>query len=256
MLTVARAVAFALLALSLFSLAEASVAGRRAATNAERLARGLAPARPRRLYMGSRTNAPRAAPSGAPGSTQVGILALYSTGSSPTSGATPVEWMGYGSPTVFIQVAGTFQYTQPNPVGSVVELECTTQPGFRLGGLMPAAHENIQLAAGSGNSVKLSSVSVHTDAGASNGVLNSGQYQVGFAETTIFSIDDTGRVTVAWVNPDGTTSQTYLILYAASLYATGDVARFVTAMGTSVSSIQVVDMYFVESGSVASTVVY
>ena len=87
MFTVARAVSFALLALSLFTLAEASAAGRRAATNAERLARGLAPARPRKLYMGSRTSrcplcraflalthflstdAPRAAPSGAPGST-------------------------------------------------------------------------------------------------------------------------------------------------------------------------------------------
>ncbi|KAI0658071.1 hypothetical protein C8Q70DRAFT_198878 [Cubamyces menziesii] len=254
MFPIARAVAFALLALSFFSVAQASVAGRRAATNAERLARGLAPARPRRLYMGSRTNAARAAPSSVPGTTHVGILALYATGSSPTSGATPVEWMGYGGPVAFSQIAGTFQYTEPSPAGSVVELECTTQSGLRLGGIMPAAHETLQLSASSGNSVKLTSVGAHTDAGASRGAFNLGQYQVGYAETTIFSVDDTGRVTVAWGNPDGSTfSAPYLVLYAASLYVTGNIAGFVTAMGTSISSITV-DMYFIESA--ASVVVY
>ena len=38
----------------------------------------------------------------------------------------------------------------------------------------------------------------------------------------------------------GTFSATYLVLYAASLYVTGNIAGFVTAMGTSITSITVV----------------
>ncbi|KAH9903244.1 hypothetical protein C8Q73DRAFT_832068 [Cubamyces lactineus] len=256
MFPIARAVAFALLALSLFGVAQASVAGRRAATNAERLARGLTPARPRRLYMGSRTNAPRAAPSGAPGSLQVGVLALYTAGTSPASGAQPIEWMGYGGPMVNIALAGTFQYAQPNPLGSAVELQCTTQPTLNLGGTMPAAHATVQLASNSGNSVKLAAVNTHTDAGATTGGFNTGPYQQGYAETTIFSIDETGRVTIVWGNADHTiTTQTYLVLYAAGLYATGNVALFATAMGAQPSNVQAVDMYFVEAGA-PTVVVY
>ena len=51
-----RTVSFALLFLALLSLVSAASPSRRRETNAQRLARGLTPSRPRRFYDASRTS--------------------------------------------------------------------------------------------------------------------------------------------------------------------------------------------------------
>ena len=57
MLTVARVVSLALLALSFVTLAHATPTAVSRWTNAERFARGLGPAPPKKFYKGTRTSA-------------------------------------------------------------------------------------------------------------------------------------------------------------------------------------------------------
>ncbi|OSD01001.1 hypothetical protein PYCCODRAFT_1436784 [Trametes coccinea BRFM310] len=256
MLTVTRVVSFALVALALFAgIVQANVAARRAATNAERMARGLGPARPRKLYSASRTNAPRALPSGAPGTTQTGIIALYAAGTSPASGASPVAWMGQYQLAASSQLAFPYSFTQPSPSDAAVELNCVNDPGYRLGGMPNGPRSTAQLGPGNTVFVKFTQTGASTPAGATAGAFSSGKYSVGYAETTIFSIDDaTGKITVKWGNPDFTiATQLYQIVYASNLYLTGDIPLFLAQTGANLEIIQSVDMYFIEPDPIIIT---
>ncbi|KAI8975873.1 hypothetical protein BD414DRAFT_539465 [Trametes punicea] len=215
MLTVARIVSFALLALSIVGVVQASFAARRAATNGERMARGLGPARPRRLFKASRTNAPRAAPSGVPGSTHTGYQPVTSS-----------------------NAAWQFTYTQPTPSDAVVELNWASDPENRLAGMPNGPTDEAQLGPGNDNYVQFVDATVSCE-----GTFNSD----GFVETTIFSVDEsTGKITVKWVNPDGTIpSPLYQLIYANGLYLTGDISMFLQQTGAQLSYLQNVDMYFV-----------
>ncbi|KAI0357721.1 hypothetical protein OH77DRAFT_1421818 [Trametes cingulata] len=251
MLAIARVVSFALLALSFFGIAQASLASRQAATNAERMARGLGPARPRRLYAGSRTNAARAAPSGVPSTTHTGIIALYLTGTSPSGGVPPLAWSGRFQIARSAGAAFSYTYTEPTPATAVLELECTDDPGYRLGGLPFRMYSSAMLRPGSPYYVQLNHVAAETPAGATEGAFQRGAYQIGYAFTTIFSVDpDTGKITVNWVNADGAVaSPVYVLVYANGMYVTGDVPMFYSQTGATPGSVQVVDMYFVEQGA-------
>ncbi|KAI0819894.1 hypothetical protein BC628DRAFT_1471693 [Trametes gibbosa] len=255
MLTMLRVAAFALLVLSLFSFVQASTAARREATNAERLARGLGPARPKRLYSGSRTtfrppptDVARSSPSGVlTSNAPINVVALYARGTSPTSGASPLGWLGSSKATTHHWEAYGYQYTQsttspPTPV----ELDAQNDPGYRLGGVIPGLQGSTTLAPGSGSYVQLGNVDVHTALGARTGTYQSGKYvTAGFAQTTIFQVDhSTGNITVAWVNADSSVKTSYAVLSSSAVYLTGDVEAFLSKTGANPASAQAVDLYF------------
>lgn len=212
MLTIARVVSFALLVLSLVGIAQASVASRREATNAERLKRGLGPARPRRLYNGSRTSTytllsilnpvpdahasfdrrcaldafwstdrQRVRPfirfmeAGIDGRPRrpTGVVALFTPGTSPVSGASPIGWLGASTVVTSPSQAFGYQYTRSTtaPLAPVEinvlatvrlcrdrELDCLDAVadalclqsgyGYRLGGVIPGLQGSTTLAPG------------------------------------------------------------------------------------------------------------
>ncbi|KAI0357720.1 hypothetical protein OH77DRAFT_1291231 [Trametes cingulata] len=245
MLTLARIASFALLALSLFTVTHASPAARRAATNAERLARGLGPARPRRLYSASRTNVARSAPSGVPGTVQTGKIGIYAAGGSAVGkrddaigyigayGITPGDATGAAAP-------WQYQYTEPASTSSVVELNHPGTP-YRLSGV--AIRSGPQVTLGPGNTVylELQNTRAHTTAGSASSTYVYDTYAIGYAQTTIFRIDDSGKLFVDWVNPDGSVPQTYIFVSGNNLYVTGDPAALASQLGTTPTP---VDIYF------------
>ncbi|KAI8989005.1 hypothetical protein BD414DRAFT_485677 [Trametes punicea] len=218
MLPLARIVSFAFLALSFLTLAHASIAARRAATNAERLARGLPPARPRTLYNPSRTNVARSAPSGAPGSVQTGTLGFYST---DASGATTL--VGYFGPvgmTTNPASAWTYHFTEPSSGSSLIELTGSNTQ-FRLCGVSTTALTT--LGPGSPAYLKLGNSRSQTPPGSSTAVYKGDTYVSGYMQSDIFTLDSNGKLSVNWVNPDGSVEPQYLLLYGTTLYVTGDV---------------------------------
>ncbi|KAI9060025.1 hypothetical protein FKP32DRAFT_1679313, partial [Trametes sanguinea] len=188
----------------------------------------------------------RAAPSGSPGTAQNGVIALYTAGTSPTSGATPLAWMGQYQITTFEALAFSYTYTQPSPSDALVELNCASDPGYRFGAMPNGPRTSAQLGPGNNVYVKYTQTGVSTPAGATAGAFNSGKYSVGYVETTIFSIDDaTGLITTKWVNPDGTVPPSlYHIIYASSLYLTGDVNQFLAQTGATMDIIKIVVRIF------------
>ncbi|KAH9848137.1 hypothetical protein C2E23DRAFT_889380 [Lenzites betulinus] len=250
MLTIARVVSFALLVLSLVCIAQASAASRREATNAERLKRGLGPARPRRLYSSSRTNVARSTPSGVPtGSAPTGVVALFTPGTSPASGASPIAWLGASTVVTSPSQAFGYQYTRSTtaPLAPVeINVLVTSDFGYRLGGVIPGLQGSTTLAPGNGAYVRIGNVNVHTVSGAHTGTYQAGGYvTAGFTETTIFQVDySTGQITVLWVNADSSIKTYYAVLYSNALYLTGDVQAFYAKVGANPANGQVVDMYF------------
>ncbi|KAI8989004.1 hypothetical protein BD414DRAFT_507436 [Trametes punicea] len=195
MLAIARVVSFALLALSLFGGVEASSAARHVATNAERITVLMCPSL---LVL-------RCSSGGAIGRSRVdtmrtrhsGVIALYASGMSPSSGASPVAWLGQYQVVAGSSAAWPYEFTQPTPSDAAVELQCVASPNYVLGAMPNGETNHAQLGSGLTNYIRFVNVGVHTPAGATTGAFNPGAYQVGYAETTIFSIDeDTGKITV------------------------------------------------------------
>ncbi|KAI0329801.1 hypothetical protein GY45DRAFT_840116 [Cubamyces sp. BRFM 1775] len=246
MLALARLASLALFALSLFTFVHAaSPAARRAATNAERLARGLAPARPKRLYNPSRANVARSAPSGLPGSTQTGRLGIYPAGTSPSLRKRDgtLGFMGpYGLVPPGSSEVWTYTFSEPASSDTLLELNHAGTP-YRLAGV--AIRTGPQVTLGPGNTVylELQNVRSHTDAGTVTPVYVYDTYAIGYAQTTIFSIDQsTGKLTVHWVNPDGTVAQQYIILAGTNIYVTGDVSALQAQLGA--AQLNPIDIFF------------
>ncbi|KAI0634597.1 hypothetical protein C8Q77DRAFT_768530 [Trametes polyzona] len=244
MLSTARVVSFALLVLALFGFAEASVASRREATNAERLARGLGPARPRRLYSGSRTNAARSAPSGTANNIRIGTIAIFASGGSPANGAAPIGWLGQYSVVEGANDAFVYQWTDAFN-NAPVQLECTNDPGFRLGAYVHDS--NTILGGGLTNYAKLANTDVHTNVGSPGAAYSSNKYATGSAVTTIYHVDKTtGRLAIYWINPDGRAKNDLpILLFENAVYITGDVNTFHTVTGSTASTARPVDLYFI-----------
>ncbi|KAH9848138.1 hypothetical protein C2E23DRAFT_889381 [Lenzites betulinus] len=242
MLSLIRIASFALLVLSIFTVAHASPASRREATNAERLARGLTPARPRRLYNGSRTNVARSAPSNLPGVVYTGKVGVVPSGTSPLRKR--IDTLGYlGAYGVVATTAQawSYQYTQPVSGSAPLELNSPSTP-YRLSGV--AIRSGPQVTLGPGNTVylELQNTRAHTAAGSATSVYVYDTYAIGYAQTSIFRIDLTGKVTYSWVNPDGSVPTQYLFYYNGALYITGDPAALQQQLGT--TALTPVDLYF------------
>ncbi|KAI0761348.1 hypothetical protein BD413DRAFT_647321 [Trametes elegans] len=246
MLTLARIASFALLALSLFTLAHASPAGRRAATNAERLARGLAPARPRRLYSGTRTNIARAAPSNVPGSVQTGNLGVYASGSGALRRRDgPLGYLGaYGVVEPTASGAGgawAYSFTAPASADTVVELDHPGTP-YRLSGVAIRSGPQVSLGPGNSYYLELQNTRAHTAAGSASSTYVYDTYAIGYAQTSIFKVAADGKLSVNWVNPDGSIAPQYIAKSGTNLYVTGDLSALQAQLGAS-ASITLVDIY-------------
>ncbi|KAL1948336.1 hypothetical protein VTO73DRAFT_12411 [Trametes versicolor] len=252
MLTLARVVSFALLALSLFTLAHASPASRRAATNAERMARGQAPARPRRLYSGTRTNAARSAPSGVPGTVQTGTIGIFpaDTQTAVRKRSDAIGWLGaYGVSSTIAQ-AWTYQYTSTSSTSSLLELAHPSTP-YRLGGVAIRSGAAVTLGPGNAYYLELQNTRAHTPAGSSTSTYVYDTYAIGYAQTSIFEIDINGKLSVHWVNPDGSVAAQYLYVSGTGIYVTGDPAALQSQLGAD-ATLTAVDLFF----NVPDTVVY
>ncbi|KAI0634598.1 hypothetical protein C8Q77DRAFT_768669 [Trametes polyzona] len=248
MLTVARIVSFALLALALFSVdvAHASPASRREATNAERLARGLTPARPRRLYNGSRTNVARAAPSGVPGTVFTGSLGIFPAGTSTTTVRKREDAIGFLGAYGVVAPGGAswqYQYTRPDSDDTLLELNHPGTP-YRLSGVAIRTGPQVTLGPGNTYYLQLQNSRAHTAAGSSTSTYVYDTYAIGYAQTTIFTVDSaTGKLTVHWVNPDGSVPTVYTVLSGTALYVTGDLTALQQQLGSS-APLTPVDIFF------------
>ncbi|KAI9060026.1 hypothetical protein FKP32DRAFT_1083055 [Trametes sanguinea] len=247
MLTVARVASLALVALSFFTLAHASPASRRAATNAERLARGLTPARPRRLYNPSRTNVARSAPSGSPGTVQTGQIGIYPAAGSATTPQRKRDdslgWLSAYGITTDTSLAWQYQYTEPASTDTVVELNHPGTP-YRLSGVAIRSGSQVTLGPGNAYYLELQNTRAHTPAGSASSTYVYDTYAIGYAQTTIFAVDVNGKLSVHWVNPDGSVPQTYIVAEGNNLYVTGDLNALGSQLGIAPSALTVVDIWF------------
>ncbi|RPD54474.1 hypothetical protein L226DRAFT_596755 [Lentinus tigrinus ALCF2SS1-7] len=239
MLSVMRLAAFAVLVLSfLSSVTDVSVAARivgrgTPTTNAERLARGLGPARPRRLYSGTRTNAARAVPSGSAGTTLRGVIKFVK------SDGSVFGYMGANGYSSGINGADTYSYTIPTPATAVVGFTDVTNTAYRLAAF---ASSDKHLGPGYGTVVYLESIVSGATPAGSGPVSSEGiGYFGGVGETTIFSVDpNTGKVTIQWVNSDGSVVNPSIYVSGSTIFLTGDLA----AVTSNTDSYTLVDMYY------------
>ncbi|OJT06810.1 hypothetical protein TRAPUB_2327 [Trametes pubescens] len=238
MLTLARVVSFALLALSLFTIAHASPASRRAATNAERLARGQGPARPRRLYSGTRTSTSLAC-------FQTGSIGIFPAGtvtSAIRKRSDAIGWLGaYGVSSTLAQ-AWTYQYTLTSTTSSLLELNHPGTP-YRLAGVAIRSGPQVTLGPGNAYYLELQNSRAHTAAGSATATYVYDTYAIGYAQTSIFEIDINGKLSVHWVNPDGSVAAQYLYVSGTGVYVTGDPAALQSQLG-SAATLTAVDLFF------------
>ncbi|KAG8931399.1 hypothetical protein FRC02_002786 [Tulasnella sp. 418] len=216
MLTFLRTLSFtALVALFLASSVQAAphnndVAG---LTNAQRFARGLGPAPPKRRFNPSRVGVPRSAPSNIPN--PEGVIEIH-TGS---INGPLVGWVGDSDNIVGTHSnAPRFRYTQPGVAGSLVEI-IRTSNNRRL---CATADTSADRVIGPGSFRHLESDVCNngfTTAANSQPVATGSD----FGETTIFSIDSsTGAITVQWVNQGSTKPNTIPVRINGRLHYTGD----------------------------------
>ncbi|KAI8972896.1 hypothetical protein BD414DRAFT_214260 [Trametes punicea] len=245
MLTIARIASLALLAFSFLTVVQASAGARRAATNAERLARGLGPARPKRLYNASRTKVARSAPSGAPGTLQTGVVAMYPAGTSPTDtpAPQPLGYMTQDEMTTNPAFAMQYQFTEPSSSSALLEITSTTII-YHLDGV--ATGSSTTLAPGSAAYVRLFASKVHTAPGAAVPVHAAEPWIIGYAQSTIWTVDDSGKLSVHWVNPDGSVYPQYFFVSSSFVYVTGDPELLQQEMGQSNGNLVLADLYFSE----------
>ncbi|KAI0366524.1 hypothetical protein BV20DRAFT_971665 [Pilatotrama ljubarskyi] len=187
----------------------------------------------------------RSAPSNVPGAVYTGLIGVYAAGSSAVRkrdeaigylgayGITPSDATGAAA-------AWTYQYTEPSSNSMVVELNHPSTP-YRLTGV--AIRSGPQVTLGPGNAVylELQNSRAHTPAGSASSTYVYDTYAIGYAQTTIFRIDDSGKLFVDWVNPDGSVPTTYLFVSGTNIYVTGDPAALESQLGTTPTP---VDIYF------------
>ncbi|KIP06564.1 hypothetical protein PHLGIDRAFT_35888 [Phlebiopsis gigantea 11061_1 CR5-6] len=284
MLALHRALSFTLVALSLLQFAHAHAI----ASNAQRLARGLAPAPPKRLfdphYRAARDDVPSSLPTSAsasdpasatpppsssassassssdpssassassssassasstpilptPGTVQTGAIGVYATSTAPTKKRdTFLGYMGaYGLSSTFGTGAAsdgwTYSFTEPDPLSAVVQLNHPSTP-YRLTGVAIRSGPQVTLGPGNAYYLELQNSRASTPAGSAASTYVYDTYAIGYAQTTIFRVDPaSGRVSVQWVNPDGSLPQTYVAAHGSSLYVTGDPAALATQLG-------------------------
>ncbi|KAI0696862.1 hypothetical protein C8T65DRAFT_663041 [Cerioporus squamosus] len=241
MLSIMRTAYFALLVLSLLSLVSAASPTRRRETNAQRLARGLAPARPKRLYSASRTNAARAAPSNVPGTVDTGVIKIYSAGTDVLLG-----YVGKFGFTSTLANAWHYVYTVPESPGDLVYIPDTTG-NYWIGPVSYVTQgPSVTLSAADATAVVVANNQGRATAlGASEGSYTAA-YGVGscYAQNTVWRVDETTlQMFPNWVNTDGTVSPQYILTTPSNdelIYLTGNSAAFQAVHPGEVP----VDLYF------------
>ncbi|KAJ7736034.1 hypothetical protein DFH07DRAFT_966993 [Mycena maculata] len=164
--------------------------------------------------------------------TQTGIIGLFASSDGSFLGFYQMP----GSPlastlaaTKRSTYAGAYTFNTPAEAGDVFEIYLAESTAYTLAGI--GWSSALTLGPGQGAYVELTISGVSTAAGAT-------PYD-NLYETTIYTIDDaTGEVTANWVNPSGTTIQTFFMWSPArtALVFTGDTTAaksdFVTDAGT------------------------
>ncbi|TFK87747.1 hypothetical protein K466DRAFT_565179 [Polyporus arcularius HHB13444] len=241
-----RTTFFAVLFLSLLALVSATSPSRRRESNAQRLARGLAPARPRRLYDASRTNVARAAPSSVPGTVDTGVIKIYTAGTDVLLG-----YVGRFGFTSTLANAWHYVYTVPESPGDLVSIRDTTGY-FWIGpvsyGGTTSLYQGPSVTLGPADATAVvitNNQGGATTVGATHGTYTSGN-GVGscYAQNTVWRVDETTlQMFPNWVNTDGTVSPQYILTTPSNdelIYLTGSVPAFEAANAGEIP----VDLYF------------
>lgn len=180
---------------------------------------------------------------------QTGFVGIYPAGTTTTPAKRDAQPLGYiGAYGVTSQLgdgssaadAWRYSFTEPNPLTAVVELNHPSTP-YRLSGV--AIRSGAQATLGPGNAyyLELQNTRAHTPAGSASSTYVYDTYAIGYAQTTIFSVDPyTGKLTVKWVNPDGSTPKTYIAMSGNNIYVTGDMVALASQLGTTPT---LVDIY-------------
>ncbi|TFK49700.1 hypothetical protein OE88DRAFT_1809411 [Heliocybe sulcata] len=189
-----------LLATRSYSGAALRAGSARAATNAQRLARGLTPLVPKNLFTPTRVR--RQLPSSSPTLTaNIGIFKKDGTS------------LGYltnqGTVATTQSSITTFSFRNPSSASDVVEL---ITAGTSTRTVLMSYSDGYTMGSGSTNYLTWAITTLSTPAGSrQQGDLTKGPTQ--YSESTIWSIDpSTGAVGAHWVNPDGSTVPVYFLL--------------------------------------------
>ncbi|KAI8972895.1 hypothetical protein BD414DRAFT_540149 [Trametes punicea] len=140
-----------------------------------------------------------------------------------------------------------YQFTEPSSDSSLVELFSGST--YRLSGF--ASTPETTLALGSSDYIILAAGIVHTDVGSATSVQDSEAWVSGYVQSTIWTVDDSGKLSVHWVNPDGSVHPQYVYLSNRYLYVTGDPVLLEEeigddALGQPLGTLTAVDLYFQE----------
>ncbi|KAJ3559024.1 hypothetical protein NM688_g591 [Phlebia brevispora] len=203
----------------------------------------------------------------APSATRTGYIALETINAgTPTKRDSYLGYMGtlgmasaLPQPGVNTPSAWTYKYVVPQAADdaisfSVVE-EGNEAPDMsaRLGALSLSGFNCPTLEAGSTGYLGLINFYDATSAGSATCTYLYGVAGTqGYGKTLIFTVDpETDEITVQWVNPDGSVSETYVAEYSDvewsyAIYVTGDLTKLATTLGTTVDSLNVVKLYFNE----------
>ncbi|KAF5331998.1 hypothetical protein D9611_008980 [Ephemerocybe angulata] len=193
-------------------------------TNAQRLAHGLPPLAPRRLFNPTRVSRRAALPSSAP--TLTASFGVYKRSDNSQQG-----YISVGGGVSDTQVASTtFNFKNPSSADELLEFHGSTG----LNSLLASYDNNLYLGPGNYNTVFMSTATLSTPAG-SRQVADVTKGPVQYSESTVFRIDPaTGIVTAQWVNPDGKVVPVYFAMWTRtqngrttkSLFFTGDIAAY------------------------------
>ncbi|KDQ61014.1 hypothetical protein JAAARDRAFT_191135 [Jaapia argillacea MUCL 33604] len=170
-----------------------------------------------------------------------GYIGVSST-TGPGIGKRSGTLIGYfGNPQVDPSTTGASRYTftVPSDPTTVVQLTRTTDNNNHCA--VSPYYSNPTLGPQNTVYLRLENTRSTTAAGATSKYVYDTN-AIGYAETTIFTVDpDTGDIGIDWFNPDYT-ALLYIVLYQSYLYVTGDVSAFEGQIGS--TNVQVVDLVF------------
>ncbi|KAI0338605.1 hypothetical protein BDW22DRAFT_1459240 [Trametopsis cervina] len=231
-----RALLLAVLALSLLQV-DAYVTQARSGSNGARLARGLSPLRPKRLFNPSIRDSSSATPStAAPGSIQTGYIGIYSSApNAKRDGSTLLGYLGaYGVTQTTDGSAGAawqYSYTVPASTDTPFNLNHPGTP-YHLSAVAIRSGPQVTFGPGNVYYAQAQNTRASTPPGSPTSTYVYDTYAIGYAQTAIWEVDPVSEVvTCNWVNPDGSKPTIYTVKSGSSLYITGDVDALRTQLG-------------------------
>ncbi|KAF6763289.1 hypothetical protein DFP72DRAFT_841401 [Ephemerocybe angulata] len=170
-------------------------------TNAQRLARGLTPNIPKRLFDPTRV---RRNPLPSPQPNVVGKIAIKSA-----SNNDPIGWLAVNLREL-THDPQIITFKNPASASELLELDLADNSGRHLG--LQVDDENAHI--GAGHNAYATVTFTHTSTGAGQSVSPDSDSSNQFVETTVWSVDPTtGRLTAQWVNKDdGSVAPLFFVL--------------------------------------------